>query len=72
MASTPDIEKHDRDRLLKKQRDMCERTGNPHFAPANGRCYRCRRDIVALQREAYEADQLITGCDFGCHRSFCD
>lgn len=62
----------ERERLLKKQRDLCERKGYPHFAPNDGICDWCRADMVELQKDAYEKDLLITGCNHGCQRSYCD
>lgn len=52
----------------------------PDFAPANGRCYNCKRQIyeemdqgdhktgISVQRASGE---LITGCPH-CHYSYCE
>ena len=44
------------------------------FAPLNGICYRCGRDITkgekAITLEKL-GDYIITGCPY-CHRSYCD
>lgn len=44
----------------------------PLFAPSDGQCYSCRRNIYDDERTLAEAGHtLITGCPFCC-RSYCD
>ena len=33
------------DVCIKAQADYCEKKKQPHFAPKNGRCWRCNRNI---------------------------
>lgn len=44
------------------------------FAPSDGKCFRCRRNIAegekAITLETL-SDYIITGCPY-CHYSFCD
>lgn len=40
------------------------------FAPPNGRCFHCRRDLVAEYGEKYPT-AYITGCPL-CHYSYCE
>jgi len=57
--------------LLKLQADYCKRTGLPDFAPKNGICYSCHRQIYQYISEKKASTELITGCPI-CHRSYCD
>lgn len=58
------------------QKALCKAKGYPHFAPEDGRCFRCGKNIyqnydhsgVSLERAGRE---LITGCPH-CNRSYCD
>ena len=43
----------------------------PHFAPSNGICWRCGKQIYDLITVEEAATTLITGCP-QCHRSYCD
>lgn len=52
---------------LRAQRALCETRGLPHFAPADGVCWSCHRQIY----EAMDGASYVTGCPF-CHRSYCD
>jgi hypothetical protein len=58
-----------RQECLNAQKEYCKRTGAPHFAPYDGVCNYCKKDIVV----GYEGrwSSLITGCP-RCHHSFCD
>ena len=49
------------------QADLCAKSGLPHFAPANGVCWSCGRQIY----EELDGTSFVTGCPF-CHRSYCD
>lgn len=46
---------------------LCEERRLPQFAPSNGVCWSCRRQIF----EVLDGHSYVTGCPF-CHRSFCD
>lgn len=74
------------DESLKAQRDLQKQKGYPGFAPSDGICYRCKRQIYAkienkneITGETYftgvsvekASSELITGCPH-CHRSYCD
>jgi hypothetical protein len=58
---------------IKAQSDYCVKEQLPHFAPPNGICWNCKRQIYdkesgfKLERAQSE---LITGCSH-CHRSYC-
>lgn len=65
---------------IKAQKMFCKVNDMPHFAPINGRCYRCGKNIYEpyeKKGETYGIDAetagkfLITGCPH-CNRSFCD
>ena len=50
-----------------------EDTKSPDFAPGDGFCWGCKRNIyseggIDVERASKE---LVTGCPF-CHRSYCD
>jgi len=51
----------------KAQEELCERSGIPHFAPRDGVCWSCHRQIFGEE----DGRSLITGCPF-CHRSYVD
>lgn len=54
------------------QRKLCEEKGYPHFAPGDGICYDCRRQIYLHPRANDESDKsLITGCYY-CFYSYCE
>ena len=65
----------------KAQLDLTEKKKLPHFAPLNGICFACKRDIYQAYeigtRESKGIDieragkELITGCPH-CYRSYCD
>ena len=54
---------------LNAQKEYCKQTGAPHFAPYDGICYHCRKDIVTGHEEKWSG--LITGCP-KCYQSYCD
>jgi len=58
---------------IKVQKEYCEKTGSPHFAPYTGGCYKCRRNIYGEGGYSveYASKGLVTGCPF-CNRSYCD
>jgi hypothetical protein len=49
------------------QADLCASRGLPLFAPQDGVCWSCRRQIY----EELDGKSFVTGCPF-CHRSYCD
>jgi len=66
------------------QKAYCERTGAPHFAPSDGSCWSCHRQIYAGEwvETPYgkyhsgisvekAGSSLVTGCPH-CNRSYCD
>lgn len=56
----------------KKQEEFCEKNGYPKFAPRDGVCYSCNKNIYDDEATAKFADShLITGCPF-CSKSYCD
>ena len=70
----------DHSKSVEAQREFCKEKGYPHFAPSNGICYNCRKDIYTQIDHgtfksglSYEraSSELITGCPH-CHRSYCD
>lgn len=55
------------------QKAYCDRKHYPYFAPPDGRCYRCGRNIYDEGGYTVETagNTLITGCPF-CHYSYCE
>ncbi len=62
------------------QKKLQQEKGYPDFAPADGRCYNCRRQIYSeIDRGPYKtgisveraSGDLITGCPH-CHHSYCE
>ena len=71
---------YDPSEAVKAQRKYCEETGDPHFAPRDGICYRCRiniyrEDTGRTDRKGISLEsastQLVTGCPFCCY-SYCE
>lgn len=74
------MEHFNKQKAIIAQKEYCEKSGNPHFAPSDGNCWACRMNIydkktkgdneygVTVERAA---KGLITGCPH-CHRSYCD
>ena len=58
---------------IKGQKEYWDKSGNPDFAPHDGRCWNCRSQIYAEGGIDVEqaSNTLVTGCPF-CHRSYCD
>lgn len=46
---------------------LCAESRLPLFAPTDGICWSCYRQIY----EALDGTTYVTGCPF-CHRSYCD
>lgn len=55
---------------IKFQAALCEKEKLPHFAPRNGVCWSCRRQIYGPDG-GYDGTSFVTGCPW-CHRSYCD
>ena len=64
---------------IQAQQEYCKQKGYPHFAPYDGRCYRCHNQIYqqivwpdghtsGISVE-HAASGLVTGCNH-CHYSF--
>jgi hypothetical protein len=63
------------------QRKLCDEKKWPHFAPSNGICYKCRRQIYSpVERQVgftsgvsveQASTELVTGCPH-CYMSYCD
>lgn len=56
---------------IEAQSKLCKDKKFPHFAPHDGKCYRCGKQIydkITLERASSD---LITGCP-QCGRSYCD
>ena len=62
-----------RQQCIDAQRRYCEARELPHFAPSDGICYSCGRDIYAKGGVTAEeaGSRLITGCPF-CLRTYVD
>ena len=62
---------------IQKQKDVCSEKHYPLFAPSDGVCFKCGKNIY----QNYESDnkvsdgetgeKFITGCPH-CNRSYCD
>ena len=53
------------------QRKYQEDNDLPYFAPSNGYCYNCSKQIYEKISLEKASKQLITGCPI-CYRSYCD
>lgn len=68
---------------VKAQKVYCDESGAPHFAPSNGVCWNCNKNIYQEYPSKYNPNitcgisaekaktQLVTGCPH-CNRSYCD
>jgi hypothetical protein len=56
---------------IKAQDRYCKKKGLPHFAPYDGRCYACGRNIYNRYTLDFCANALIAGCPY-CHTSYCE
>ncbi len=56
---------------IKLQAEYQKRTHSPDFAPSDGVCWSCNRQIYEVLSKEYVSTRLITGCPL-CHRSYCD
>lgn len=53
------------------QEKYCRDHNDPLFAPADGFCHSCGKQIYTNGYEQRASNELITGCPH-CHRSYCD
>jgi hypothetical protein len=58
---------------IKRQAQLCKEKELPHFAPSNGICWRCKRNIYQNYgtSKGKTGEEFITGCPH-CSRSYCD
>lgn len=56
---------------IAEQKQYCKDNKAPHFAPEDGFCWSCGKQIYANGYEGRASNELITGCPH-CHRSYCD
>lgn len=52
---------------VEAQRELCARSRLPHFAPWDGICWSCRRQIYEIE----DGRSFVTGCPH-CNKSYCD
>lgn len=55
----------------KAQKEYCEKSGSTQFAPTNGWCWMCKKQIYTKISLEQAKNNLITGCPH-CHYSFCN
>jgi hypothetical protein len=66
------MDKYDVQKSIEAQRKYCKEKGYPHFAPRNGICLYCSRQIYETGITTERAGStLITGCPY-CNKSYCD
>lgn len=54
------------------QKVVCERKDFPHFAPDDGQCWKCHRNIYQnYENRGKDGSDPVTGCPH-CYRSYCD
>jgi hypothetical protein len=56
---------------IQAQDRYCKKEKLPHFAPYDGLCYACKRQIYDRYTLDYCKNALITGCPY-CQWSYCD
>jgi hypothetical protein len=62
---------------IKAQKEFCTKNGLPLFAPEDGQCFNCRKNIYLQieEKNAYSVERAgefhITGCPH-CSKSFCE
>lgn len=54
---------------IKLQQKFTEKNGLPFFAPEDGVCFTCQRNIFQYMKEEEAGGRHITGCPY-CHASF--
>lgn len=63
---TPDIQAK-----IDAQTKYCNEHKAPHFAPSDGVCWNCRKQIYSSISLEKADTELVTGCPY-CFRSYCD
>ena len=58
-------------RKIRAQRDYCDTHKVPHFAPKDGVCWCCHKQIYTEITFEKASSELITGCPI-CARTYCD
>lgn len=58
-------------KAIATQKQYCKEHEAPHFAPEDGFCHSCGKQIYVNGYEDRVSSELITGCPH-CHRSYCD
>lgn len=56
---------------IEKQKAFCKKNEVPYFAPSDGICWSCHKQIYDMIDEDYCEREHITGCP-NCCRSYCD
>ena len=56
---------------IEAQKNYVGRENYPFFAPPNGVCWCCHRQIYERISYKSASTSLVTGCPH-CHRSYCD
>lgn len=62
---------------IKEQEDYCKNNHLPHFAPYDGVCWNCGKNIYESDERGFgittkkASSDLITGCPH-CFKSYCD
>ena len=73
------MKKFDVEQSKKAQKEYQDKTGSPDFAPSDGVCWSCKRNIYKeIDRGSYKSgisveraqSRLVTGCPH-CNRSYC-
>ena len=70
-----------KEKSIQAQRNYCKENKLPHFAPHDGRCWSCGKNIyepftrqngrISGVETERASSELITGCPH-CNRSYCD
>jgi len=75
-----EIKEWDLDKAIEAQHNLCKSKGYPYFAPVNGFCHNCKKNIFEKHIDGNfirgidvdkASKELITGCPH-CSRSFCE
>jgi len=56
---------------IEAQAKYCRKVRAPMFAPEDGHCYACGRQIYDRYTVQQAGEHLITGCPY-CNRSYCE
>lgn len=60
-----------RNEKINAQKKLCKDKNYPHFAPPDGYCFYCKRDIYTEITTQSASEHLITGCPH-CNYSYCE